>query len=57
MEKCFQFNTDLHILLADYKKASDNIKRTELLTGMGSYGIPKKPVRPAEMTCKIAIQT
>jgi hypothetical protein len=24
MEKCFEFNTDLHILFVDYKKAFDN---------------------------------
>jgi sorting nexin-29 len=52
MEKCFEFNTDLHILYVDYKKAFDNIKRTELLNAMGSYGIPKKLVRLVEMTMK-----
>jgi hypothetical protein len=47
IEKCFEFNTDFHILFVDYKKAFDNINRTELLNAMGSYGIPKKLV---EMT-------
>jgi hypothetical protein len=47
-----EFNTDLHILFVDYKKAFDNINRTELLNVMGSYGIPKKLVRLVKMTMK-----
>jgi hypothetical protein len=52
MEKCLEFSTDLHILLVDYKKAFDNINRTELLNAMGSYGNPKELVRLVEMTIK-----
>jgi hypothetical protein len=52
MEQCLKFNTDLHILFVDYKMAFDNIKRTELLNAMGSYGIPKKLVRLVETTMK-----
>jgi hypothetical protein len=51
MDKCFEFNTDLHIFV-DYKKTFGNITRTELLNSMGSYGIPKKLVRLLEMTMK-----
>jgi hypothetical protein len=52
MEKCFEFNIDLHRLYFDYKKAFDNVTRTELLSAMGSCDISKKLVRPVEMTVK-----
>jgi sorting nexin-29 len=50
MEKCFKFNTDIHILFVNHKKAFENINKTELLNAMGSDGIPKKLVRLVEMT-------
>jgi hypothetical protein len=46
MEKCFEFNTELHILFLD------NVNRTELLIAMGSCVVPKKLVRLVEMTMK-----
>jgi hypothetical protein len=52
MEKCFEFNAVLHILFVDYKRALDNINRTQLLNAMGSYGIPKNLVRLVEMSMK-----
>jgi hypothetical protein len=54
MGKCSEFNTDVHILFVDYKKAFDNIntRRIELLNATGSYGIPRKLVRLGEMTMK-----
>jgi sorting nexin-29 len=52
MEKCFEFNNHLHISFVDYKKAFDNINRTELLNAMGSYGIPNRPFRLIDMTIK-----
>jgi hypothetical protein len=51
MEKCHEFNTDLHILFVDYKKTFD-MHRTGFLNGIGSYGFPKKLVRLVEMIVK-----
>ena len=52
MEKCFEFNTDLHILFVDYKQAFDSVNRVELLNIMEGYGIPKKLIRLVDMTMK-----
>jgi sorting nexin-29 len=57
MEKCFQFNADLHILFVDHKIVSDNINRPELPNAMRSYGIPKKLVRLVEMTMKDSVKS
>ena len=52
MEKCFEFNTDLHILFVDYKQAFDSVNRVELLNIMEGYGIPKKLIRLVDMTMR-----
>ena len=46
MEKCFEFNTELHFLFVDFKLAFDSINRIELINAIESFGIPKKLVRP-----------
>jgi len=49
MEKCFEFNTELHFLFVDFKQAFDSINRIELINAIESFGIPKKLVRLVNM--------
>ena len=50
MEKCYEFNTPLHILFVDFKQAFDSINRIYLINAMYECGIPSKLVRLADMT-------
>ena len=42
MEKCWEFNEDLHHVFIDFKQAYDNIKRSQLWEIMTEFGIPIK---------------
>lgn len=50
MEKCYEFNTDLHLLFIDFKQAFDSVTRKRLLSFMVEKGIPMKLVKLTEMT-------
>jgi sorting nexin-29 len=52
VEKCFEFNTELHLLFAYFRQAFESDSRMELLHILGSYGLPKKLVRLVRMTLK-----
>lgn len=49
LEKCNEYNVDLHHLYVDFKQAY-NVNRNELLKIMDTLGVPKKLVRLTRMT-------
>jgi hypothetical protein len=61
MEKCHEFNIDLHLLFIDYKAAYDSIDRDELFKAMQDFDIPLKLINLVKMTldltsCRVLIQ-
>jgi sorting nexin-29 len=50
MEKCFEYDIDLHVLFIDSQQAFNRIKGEELLNAMEGFGIPRKLVRLAGLT-------
>lgn len=45
MEKCWEFNRNLHQLFIDFKQAYDTIRRVKLWQAMEELGFPKKLVK------------
>ncbi|XP_060518453.1 uncharacterized protein LOC132697176 [Cylas formicarius] len=45
MEKCWEFNKELHQLFVDFKQAYDNVCRVKLWEVMEELGFPKKLIR------------
>lgn len=45
LEKCWEFNRDLHNLFVDFKQAYDSIIRASLWTALEELGIPGKLIR------------
>jgi hypothetical protein len=39
MEKCFEYDVDLHTLFIDFQQAFDRIRRRELLNAMEGFEI------------------
>lgn len=52
MEKCFEYDTDLHMLFIDFLQAFDSVRRRELLNFVEGFGVPRKIVRLAVLTIK-----
>lgn len=52
MEKCYEYNVDVHQLFIDYKQAYDSVKRSYLFNTLKSFGIPRKIVRLVMMTLR-----
>jgi hypothetical protein len=52
MEKCFEYDTDLHMLFIDFRQAFDSVKRREVLNALERFGVPQKLVRLAGLTMK-----
>jgi sorting nexin-29 len=50
MEKCYEYNTDLHMLFIDFRQAFDSIYRNQLFMALESYGIPVKIISLIKMT-------
>jgi hypothetical protein len=42
MEKCCEYNIDLHILFIDFRQAFGSIYRNQLFKALECYGIPEK---------------
>ncbi|KAJ4433364.1 hypothetical protein ANN_15623 [Periplaneta americana] len=52
LEKCYEYNTDLHLLFADFKEAYDSIDRNSLIEILIDYYVPRKLIRLTQMTLK-----
>lgn len=48
MEKYYEFNKDLYMVLVDYKQANDSVNRQELWKAI-SFGIPQKYINLVQM--------
>jgi hypothetical protein len=52
IEKCGEFNVDLHILFIDFKKAYDSIKHSAIWRALEDLGCPPKLIRMIQLTLK-----
>jgi sorting nexin-29 len=50
MEKCYEYNTDLHLLFIDFRQAFDSIYRSQIFMALESYGIPERIIRLIQIT-------
>lgn len=50
MEKCFEYNTELHMLFIDFSQAFDSVDRIKLLDILESFGVPRKLIRLTHTT-------
>jgi hypothetical protein len=50
MEKCFEYDANLHMLFIDFQQAFDSIRRRQLQNAMEGFRIPRKLVRLAGLT-------
>jgi hypothetical protein len=45
IEKCHEFNIDLHNAFIDYTQAFDSVYRDKIITCLNNYGIPSKLIK------------
>lgn len=50
LEKCKEYNIEIHQLFVDFKAAYDSVKRRKLWRVMEEFGIPRKLISLAELT-------
>ena len=50
IEKCAEFNIDIHMLFIDFKKAYDSIKRSAIWKALQHLGIDQKLIRMTQLT-------
>jgi hypothetical protein len=54
IEKCGEFDVDLHILFIDFKKAYDSIKHSAIWRALEELVCPPKLIRMIQLTLKAA---
>jgi len=54
MEKCLEFNTDVHLLFVDYRQAFDSLNRSAMNIALVKNGVPDKIVKLITMTLENA---
>jgi len=47
---CYEYNTEMHVLLIDFKQAFDSVDRQETIQILQELRIPSKLVRLVKMT-------
>jgi len=52
IEKCYEYNIDIHNILIDYTHAFDSIKRNKMLDSLTQNKIPPKLIRLVKLTLK-----
>jgi sorting nexin-29 len=50
LEKCYEYDVDIHMLFVDFKQAYDSVYRKKLIEILYSFGIPGKLVRLIEIS-------
>jgi hypothetical protein len=45
MDKCFKYNTNMHMMFIDFRQAFGSIKRRELLNALEGFGVPQKLIK------------
>jgi len=50
IEKCYEYNTDIHNIFIEYIHAFDSIKRNKILDSLIQYKIPPKLIRLVKLT-------
>ena len=50
LEKCWEYNVDVHQIFVDFKQAYDSVDRVKLLNGLDELGIPTKLIRLIKAT-------
>ena len=56
LEKCYELNLDLHLLLIDVKQAYKSINRIYLYEILKEFGIPKKLVNLIKKTLQYSVE-
>lgn len=61
MEKCYEYNVDVHQLFVDFKQAYDSVKRKKLYQTLMEMEFPSKLIRLVQMTltntkCQVKIE-
>jgi hypothetical protein len=56
LEKLYELNLDLHLLLIDVKQACKSINRIYLYETLKEFGIPKKLVNLIKMTLQCSVE-
>jgi len=50
IEKCYEYNIDIHNIYIDYTHAFDSMKRNKILNSLIQYKIPPKLIRLVKLT-------
>ena len=50
IEKCYEYNIDIHNIFIDYTHAFDSIKKNKILDSLIQYKIPPKLIRLVKLT-------
>jgi hypothetical protein len=50
LEKCYEYDTDIHCIFIDFKQAFDSINRNEFYKSLYNLGIPRKLINLIKQT-------
>jgi len=55
MEKYYEFDEDLHMIIIDFRQACDSIDREQLWIVLQNFGLPKKLVKSCNLNTKCKV--